>query len=682
MSHAIDAFLAHPVWRDTGIPRLIPLGEAACVEHFGTGQVLFEQFHPADRFSLLVRGTVAHETSEDESSEVWPMGRVDWRWAALGWSGFLPPNRNGTTARTQSEVELLTWRHEDLARIFYSDPLLAIDFLRLVLDSMRAQFEWIRTERLAAAPGRRGRPPSPAPGEAADRHRFAPALLSTLRRSGFFELFDDAALVRLSANARPLRYGANREIFRQGQPLDGLWILAAGKAISCFVADGPFGPRLDRFRSIPGDGGIAAGLPSIDGGYTAEASVLSESICYLYEIPTPALDRQLRADPEFGRSFMQRQLARLAHMMTAARLPRRGPDEEVEVSSVKSILAQKQARLPVGSELYKLPHLLSHRLTVSDAFASINAVAETGRYEERAIARSCRDALTGWYREHQFYRDVLETYTEVVDAPVDTDAEALRSRCDERLNEAFRHLDTEIHNIGHLPREPGNIVIMNHLACPAYYRLPNNYHFSFDTAFVSVLLSARYGRAPIRVVRQSPGAEYGHNLFYSRLGHITVPTVESGLDPDTGDSLDRLRREAGEILIARGTAALAGGTDVLICPEGQSQVASESPARFFSGAFRLALQAAAEPLIVPIALAGFDRRYKDNRLVAMVQPPFRLSAAMRLAGTDNLREFLDQYRRAFRRAVLEAQRHSTGQPQAAAELTAATPEESPAPLLQ
>jgi 1-acyl-sn-glycerol-3-phosphate acyltransferase len=188
------------------------------------------------------------------------------------------------------------------------------------------------------------------------------------------------------------------------------------------------------------------------------------------------------------------------------------------------------------------------------------------------------------------------------------------------------------------------------------------------------------------VVRQSPGAEYGHNLFYSRLGHITVPTIESGLEAAGNEELDRLRRQAGEILFERGRATLTAGYDVLVCPEGQSQSASESPTRLFSGAFRLALKAEVEPLIVPVAIAGFDRRYKDSRLIAMVQPPFRLSAAMREAGTGDLREFLDDYRRQFRRAVLEAQQHSmdrspTSIPPSRA-FTMARPEESPAPQSQ
>jgi hypothetical protein len=198
---------------------------------------------------------------------------------------------------------------------------------------------------------------------------------------------------------------------------------------------------------------------------------------------------------------------------------------------------------------------------------------------------------------------------------------------------------------------------MNHLACPAYYQLPNNYHFSFDTAFVSVLLNAYYGRSPVRVVRASPSGEYGHNLFYSRLGHITVPTAESGLETPPA-ALEELRRESAATLIARGREALSRGDNVLICPEGQAQRACDSPARFYSGAFRLALAMAPEAPIVPIAIAGFDQRYKDAKLVAIVQPPQCVSERMQDARLETLREFVDGFRIQFAAAVKDAQHAS------------------------
>jgi 1-acyl-sn-glycerol-3-phosphate acyltransferase/CRP-like cAMP-binding protein len=661
MAAIIDEFLDHPVWRNTHRARLIQLAEGARTARRAAGDLLFKQFHPADQFSLLYRGMVAHEAHTQGDIEAWPMGRVSWPWAALGWSGFLPPQRNGTTARALTDVDLLSWPQEALARIFYADPLLAVDFFRIVLDSARRQFDWVRSERLAAQSG--ALPAYDAPAADLDdgepqRRRFRQRLINVLRRSAFFERFEDRSLARLAANAELVCADKDTQIVRQDDDTDGLWVLAAGQAVGYFRADDVAGDRLSRFRTVARDGGIIAGLPRLDGGYSAEATVLAASTCWFYRIPAASIERHIADDPEFGRSYMQRHLARLAHLISAARTPKPYTDEQAEIAAVKSILEQNQARIPVTSDLHKVPHLLRHRLTTGNAFACLGTVLRTGSYQERSIASTCTDLLSGVQAELHFYRGVLDAYVAVADAPRDTPPEELRMRCDEHFARAFGHLASHVRGLERLPDAPGHIVIMNHLRCPAYYRLPNDYHVSFDTAFVSMLLSQRYGAAPVRVVRRSPGREYGHDLFYRRLGHVTVPTAESGIDGATPDVLEHLRRESAAELMRRGCASLARGQNVLICPEGQSQEAHRSPAQLRSGAFRLALAADPEPYIVPVAIAGFDQRYKDTRLVAIVQAPFRLSEAMRRRGTTNLRVFLDDYRKIFAAAVREAQRIS------------------------
>ncbi len=706
MTSAIDAFLDHPVWCDTHRSRLIPLGETAQVRRHGRGEILFKRFHPADQLLLLREGSVAHETGGDSEGGSWPMGNVAWPWAALGWSGFLPQRRNGTTARTLTPVELVSWEHDNLARSFYSDPLLAVSFFRIVLDSVRRQFEWIRGERLAAQSRGPVHDRPPAVAERHARQAFAPGIITALRRSAFFAQFDDAALQRLAANAELTRCDPGTELVAQGEFLDGLWVLAGGSADSFFStrevdggglgaghgggggesrgegagesrgegagesrAEGAGesqgenagesqGERLVRFLSLPARGGVAAGVPTVNGGFRAEATVRAVSPCWFYRIPTESIESLIKEDPEFGRSFAQRQLTRLSHLIAAARVPKPSADEEPEIVALKSVLHQNQARIPVTSELHKVPHLLAHRLTTRSALASLGNVRGTGSYAERAVARVCSDMLAGVQAEVGFYEEVLNAYAAVTDVPEDSSPAELRGRCDRIMNMAFSHLRTEIRGREHLPESPGHIAIINHLCCPAYYQLPNDYHFSFDTAFVSVLLRTAYGESPVRVVRQSPGVEYGHNLFYSRLGHITVPTLESGIETTSPDELERLRREAAEEFFRQGRAAIRRGENVLICPEGQCQKSVNSPARFYSGAFRLALKTEPEPYIVPIAIAGFDRRFKDVRLVALVQPPFLLSEAMARQGTDDLREFLDDYRARFASAVKDAQRLS------------------------
>ena len=114
MDSPITRFLDLPLWQETKRGRLVPLGESAELIRHSAGDVLFRQFHPANQFSLIVSGVVEHSTGSE--TEARPMGSISWPWAALGWSGFLPPSRQGTTARVVSRTQLVRWQHEDLAR--------------------------------------------------------------------------------------------------------------------------------------------------------------------------------------------------------------------------------------------------------------------------------------------------------------------------------------------------------------------------------------------------------------------------------------------------------------------------------------------------------------------------------------------------------------------------------------
>ena len=653
MDSPVTQFLNHPLWQEIHRARLIPLGESAEVVRFPAGERLFRQFHPANQFSLLVDGVVEHETGNADE-ESWPLGRVSWQWGALGWSGFLPPSRHGTSARAISDVELITWDHDALATVFYSDPLLAAQFFRFVLDSVRRQFEWVRSERCAIAADRAYIKTLPDAKLVRVARHADLSVLTTLRRSSFFEQFEDSTLERLAGTADALRGDHNAPLVSQDAATDGLLLLADGEAMSYFSAKTDHGEAHDSFRTIPEHGGMLAGVPTLDGGYVAEATMLAASPCRLFRIPTDAIDRLINEDPEFGRGFMQRQLARLSYLIATARLPKPHEHDDPEIGAIKSVLEQNQARIPVTSSLHRIPHLLGNKLTTHEVFSALRVARETGEYQERAIAHWCTDILQGVRGEMRFYDDVLTAYTDVTSAPEDTPAPKLRRICDQSMSYAFSHLEHEIHGLANLPQQGGNIVIMNHLGCPAYYELPNHYHFSFDTAFVSALMFECYGESPIRVVRQSPGVEHGHDLFYGRLGHIKVPTLESGLEELSPEQFEELRRRASEALFENGQTALQRGENILLCPEGQSQRADMSPARFHSGAFRLALQAETEPYIVPIAVAGFDRRYKESKLIAMIQRPFRLSEKLKDGSADDLRPFLDDYRQKFARVVRTA----------------------------
>ena len=70
---------------------------------------------------------------------------------------------------------------------------------------------------------------------------------------------------------------------------------------------------------------------------------------------------------------------------------------------------------------------------------------------------------------------------------------------------------------------------------------------------------------------------------------------------------------------------LSAGRNLLIAPEGRCRSTESSPGTFRPGAFRLAVSVDPEPLIVPVAVANFDKQLTRTTTAAIVFPPFRLS---------------------------------------------------------
>ena len=159
-------------------------------------------------------------------------------------------------------------------------------------------------------------------------------------------------------------------------------------------------------------------------------------------------------------------------------------------------------------------------------------------------------------------------------------------------------------------------------------------------------------------MRESPDSEFGHNLFYRRLGHITVPTIESDIETLSEEEFKARRRQASENFFSEGASFLASGANLVICPEGQSQPVELSPARFHTGAFRLAIENDAK--IVPIAIAGFHRRFKDGPLVGIIGEAIDVAAMMEARGFDTVREFADGFRDDFAASVRQAQEVASG----------------------
>jgi hypothetical protein len=233
-------------------------------------------------------------------------------------------------------------------------------------------------------------------------------------------------------------------------------------------------------------------------------------------------------------------------------------------------------------------------------------------------------------------------YESVVDAPATMSPEEIRYQSCEAFVELFEGTDHLVSGEGHLPEEPGHIFIMNHLSNHPANLLPNGFIPTLDTHFVSaMILLKKYGDAPVRVVRRSNPDEDAHRRFYDRLGYIYVYSrcmnpaeYGSGATPE-----DRRR-----LFLNVAREHLKDGRNVVVCPEGISTGTENSPLPLKAGAFSLAAYVRPEPLLVPIAVANFDKQITHTRMVAVVHEPIRLSEPLgEVFGDDSLHRVINDY---------------------------------------
>ena len=164
-----------------------------------------------------------------------------------------------------------------------------------------------------------------------------------------------------------------------------------------------------------------------------------------------------------------------------------------------------------------------------------------------------------------------------------------------------------------------------------------------------MILQPKHGEPPIRVVRREYPSEFMQKQYYDRLGFIMV-----GARGTTGYE-ESSRQDRWDELRAVASSHLRAKRNLLICPEGEPTVTEKSPLRFRSGTFRLAAGLDREPLIVPIAVANFDKKIVRAVTAAVVHEPFRVSAVVGDPTNElELVAFIGKLRDRFREWVRQA----------------------------
>jgi CRP-like cAMP-binding protein/1-acyl-sn-glycerol-3-phosphate acyltransferase len=474
------------------------------------------------------------------------------------------------------------------------------------------------------------------------------AVLSLLEHSPFFEAFSPDALAKLAGHARRIRVAAGDRILDEGADAERLYMLVSGRVQLGFetTARGRVPVR------VVAEPGRVIGWSAMVEPYHYRATATAETEVELLTFERDWLERLAEDVPAFGITLMEQIIAVLGNRLreTRIRLVARSYDEEVV--AIRALLDQSAEQLHVTSPLHKIPFYLENRLTIADAFSTLETIEAHGDPIEQGLATLCLEILQRVRTELVVFQH-LQTVYEHVAAGGDRSPDDVRRQCCEDFLQLFAHTRYVVRGAEHLPASSGHIFILNHLTPHADHALPNRFRLTLDTHFVSaVLLYRKYGEPPIRVIRKSRPDEYGHQRYYDQLGYIYV--YSGHVDEDVQDPR-RLAEQRRRLFFEAARSYLLDGKNLVICPEGDVSATEASPRQFRPGAFRLASQVRPEPLIVPIAVANFDKKITKTTLVAVVHEPFCLSHHVpNPISDDRLYAFINRLSETYRSWVAEA----------------------------
>ncbi len=210
------------------------------------------------------------------------------------------------------------------------------------------------------------------------------------------------------------------------------------------------------------------------------------------------LERRAEENPEFGVELMKRILWVLGNRLRDTRIRLVASSYEKEALAIRALLEQSASQLSVKSPLHKLPIYLESRLTLSDAFQTLELLRKHGEAFEAGLARMCLEILENVRKELKIYRRLQQVYEAVSEAPADATPEEVRGRCCVEFRKLFKDVDHIIEGEKNLRRKAGHIFIMNHLVNHPDNTLPNDFQLTLDTHFVScMVLSKKYGEPPV-----------------------------------------------------------------------------------------------------------------------------------------------------------------------------------------
>lgn len=618
------------------------------------GYVLTKQFEPSHSFYFLAEGLLNFSISVEDKTDEFSVGKSAEKFTPAGWSGFRSPRRYATTVTCEKPSVLLKWSHSNLEKFFVQEPELGREFILFVLGKSIVMLNHARAQLAAYDNVSWDTEVAKTPASGRDGENVSvPSPLALLRQSPFFEIFPEKILRRAATAIRKKYYVNNERIFSQGDVSRGMDLLAYGKAALCFTPDGGEGIDESPALHLVSRPGYFVGWVGAAPGRPNDVTAVASRSSVVYHLSRSGIDRIFNRDPQLALAFAKRLLWLVSIRLRNVRAGLISQTYEREILAISNLVEQNAVQLSVGSGFHKLPYLLNSPITLGDAFSLLFRLEKEGDGFERGLSRLCLDILGKVYKEHNFLEGLKRVYQSVTRAPESLDPREIRTMAAKQFTGVFEHVPHVVRGLENLPDEPGHVFIYNHLLNHPYTTLPNHFQITLDSHFISsMILYEKYGEAGIRVVRVPRAEEYGHALYYERLGHINVHTGES----DAADTTPERKRAWRKKFFKTAGSYLKRGMNIVISPEGTSRKTEESPGPFRPGAFLLAASARPESLIVPVAVANFDRRTNHSVFSLVVKKPFRISerVADPERNREKLFEFLREYEDEYRGYVREA----------------------------
>lgn len=640
-------------------PVLELVAEHAEIREYTNNEIISTQHNRAIALFILLSGTVQF-LIRIEGGEDLLVGVGRERGLIVGWAAFRAPFRYTTTVRCEQCCRFLRVPHHVFDEIMAADEASGLLLLRRVAESMahRLDFERERLMEAASHSAARGTPPidsrpPPSAGESVapvDAPSTQEQMVEFLAHTHFFEGMEERFLQWLADQAFVANAERGTTLFEEGRVSEHLYLIIDGK-IGFTYGDQPDTKQLF-LRTISGTGEPLGWSALVDPRRYHDTCVVLKT-ARLVALPSLPLERLCEENPAFGIALFKRVLQVIGSRLRAIRVGLVVRRYTKETLAVRTLLDQSAESLHVSSALHKIPYLLENRLTLSDAFHVLELTQSHGDSLERHLAALSLDLLEGVHRELDFYRGLQAAYETVANAPKELAAEEVRKWGMRVFVEVFKKTNHRIRGEENLPEQPGCILIMNHLDNHPDTQLPNDFRLTLDSHFVSsMILYRRYDDAPIRVIRKPPLGWYGHQQYFDRLDYIYVYAGEM----DEEDR-DQHLTHGDRILsfLERAGAHLQAGRNVVIAPEGSCRQTENSPGPFKPGAFRLAASVHPEPLIIPVAVANFDKKITHTTTASIVYPPFRLSDRVSdPSDQEALAAFLEELQREYEGYVREA----------------------------